>query len=243
VRSSGVVRRLLRRRGISIGRYPHTGSIDDHLSEVFSHFNVQCVFDVGANDGGYATRLRRDVGYAGQIVSFEPGSLAYARLCESASTDRSWYSYNLALGDIDGSAELTLNGFDKLNSLHAATDYGRDVWGVQPEESARREAVHVWRLDSFLAGHRKPVLRAPRFLKTDTQGHDLSVLRGAYEASADLVGIQMELPLQHLYKDTLSIVDAFSLIADLGFVISGLFPVDRDAELRLAEVDLIAIRP
>jgi hypothetical protein len=34
----------------------------EHLRRFLSHFNVNCVFDVGANAGQYATMLRQDKG-------------------------------------------------------------------------------------------------------------------------------------------------------------------------------------
>ena len=44
----------------------------EHLKRVLERFSVDCVFDVGANDGQYATQLRKKVGYKGLIISFEP---------------------------------------------------------------------------------------------------------------------------------------------------------------------------
>ena len=42
------------------------------LRRFLSAFAVDCVFDVGANRGQYATMLRKDAGFDGTILSFEP---------------------------------------------------------------------------------------------------------------------------------------------------------------------------
>jgi len=43
-----------------------------HLKRVFSRFDVDCVFDIGANAGQYAEMLRRRADYRGEILSYEP---------------------------------------------------------------------------------------------------------------------------------------------------------------------------
>jgi hypothetical protein len=45
---------------------------EEHLRRFLRHFEVDCVFDVGANSGQYATMVRERAGYLGPIVSFEP---------------------------------------------------------------------------------------------------------------------------------------------------------------------------
>ena len=40
-----------------------------HLQRFFEHYKIDCVFDVGANEGQYATMLRERVGYHGHIIS------------------------------------------------------------------------------------------------------------------------------------------------------------------------------
>ena len=52
---------------------------EQHLKRFFAHFDIDCVFDVGANVGQYATALRDRVGFRGQIISFEPNPATAAK--------------------------------------------------------------------------------------------------------------------------------------------------------------------
>src|SRR6202022_4684265 len=68
----------------------------DILRKFLGYFNVDCVFDVGANIGQYGTRLR-DIGFRGTIISFEPNPEAFATLARTVSSDVRWFAQEKAL--------------------------------------------------------------------------------------------------------------------------------------------------
>ena len=70
------LRHLVQRFGIDIVRYP----LHDPMARVvqlLNHHRVDCVVDVGANDGGYATTIR-GLGYTDRIISMMIG-VAFSR--------------------------------------------------------------------------------------------------------------------------------------------------------------------
>lgn len=236
----GLVRQAVRRRGLSLGRYPHTGSIDDHLAEVFAGMGVRHVLDVGANDGAYGRRLREDVGFTGTVSSFEPTADVFARLAAAAARDPRWHVHPYALGDEAGPAVLHRSAMSELNSLHVATPYGRDVFGA---DQAATETVQVRRLDEVWPEVLGPdAADQPVFLKTDTQGHDLAVLAGAAGVLSQLAGLQLEVPLHPVYESMPSLAEVLATLEQQGFVCSGIFTVTRGPGLRLVEVDVVAVR-
>jgi FkbM family methyltransferase len=203
--------------------------------EFLSSRNIDLVIDVGANVGQYAESLRKD-GYAGWIVSFEPVAAAYKELAALANEDARWKVMNMALGDKEGFAKINVTQSAVFSSLlpqlPAATTFDSEaqVVGV--------ESVRVARLDDIFA-------ELPRsksaFLKIDTQGYERQVLLGAPECLSNFLGIQMELPIIHLYEGTWKFHEAVAYMSDLGFDICNIIPVNYDHTdtVSLVEVDCI----
>jgi predicted RNA methylase len=82
------------------------------LRRFLSGFAVDCLFDVGANRGQYATMARRDAGYRGLILSFEPNPDIFAQLQRRAAGDGNWQVFNMALSDFDGTASFNIMAAD-----------------------------------------------------------------------------------------------------------------------------------
>lgn len=228
-------RRLVRRTGYAlVWRNPRGYSLPTHLMAVFRELGVNCVLDVGAHYGEYG-RLLRHYGYAGRIVSFEPVAANFARLGEAQ--DGEWRAFNVALGAEDGEAAMNVAQDTALSSfLHAAAEPLTPALAVE-----ERATVTVRSLDSIwneaVAG-----LDAPRvFLKMDTQGWDREVLRGAERSLAQIAGLQSEVSVLPLYEAMTGYLDAIRELGELGFDLTGVYPVAYDG-LRVVELDVVMVR-
>jgi FkbM family methyltransferase len=197
--------------------------------------NIDLVIDVGANIGQHGKRLRQE-GYAGWIVSFEPIAAAYEELAALASKDPRWKAMNMALGDNEGVANINVSQKSVFSSilpqLPAATTF------ASAAQVVRSESVRVARLDDIFA--ELPRSKAA-YLKIDTQGYERQVLSGARECLSSFLGVQMELPIIHLYEGTWKFHEAVAYMSDQGFEISNIVPVNYDQAdpVSLVEVDCI----
>ncbi len=142
-------------------------------------------WDVGANVGYFSLVAAARVGETGQVLAFEPGAAALARLEENVSLNpsRKIVIYNLAVADRDGEATLyrAEDIADSSASLFAAAA------GAAAGEVCRTAA-----LDSLLKGEN---LRPPDFIKLDVEGAELHALQGAAGLLADfrpLLLVEME---------------------------------------------------
>lgn len=211
---------------------------DEHVPWVLRRLRANVVLDVGANVGQYATRLR-EAGFRGRIVSFEPVSETADALRRAAAGDKRWFVRQHALGQEDTTAEIHLAG--TMSSLLGASEFGRG-WKAKLEDQ-QTETIEVRRLDGVLdealAGVRNPRV----FLKMDTQGFDLDVLRGAGDRLAEVVGLQSEVACLQLYDGMPRLPEQLTAYEAEGFELSGIFPVSRHIRsMRVIELDVVMVR-
>lgn len=190
--------------------------------------------DVGANVGQYASELRL-IGFKGQILSFEPDPAAFAQLDAASAGDRRWHVFNHALGEAAGTAELNVMGTSDFNSFRQPSTDETEHFSGQ-NRVVERVSVQVLRLDAILPELRRQYGFDRPFLKTDTQGFDVEVFRGAIGVHTQMVGIQCELPIKRLYEGATSWVDAIQEYSNAGFEIAGIFN-NNPAEPFLIECD------
>jgi FkbM family methyltransferase len=94
---------------------------DLQLKWLLDLHHVNLAVDVGANRGQFAERLRQL--YAGEIVSFEPVSEAFARLAESARRDPRWTAHQLALGSENTTASIHVAASTIFSSFLRTSDF------------------------------------------------------------------------------------------------------------------------
>lgn len=212
-----------------------------HLQRLLSHFNVDCVFDVGANTGQYATMLRRKAGFKGRIVSFEPIPEAAAEIHLKAQHDPLWTVEELALADTAEPRVFNVMAGSEFSSLSTprTDEVGRFAAMNRPVRSIMVQsdtlASAFPRLQS-LYGFKRP------FLKMDTQGFDPAVLRGAGAILPSFVGFQSELSIRRIYQDASDFREAITFYQSLGFDLSAFVPNNAGHFPALIEIDCIMVR-
>jgi FkbM family methyltransferase len=239
-------RGLAHRAGIDITRWPHrpdAGVIDWALDEVIRSRDINCVIDVGGNRGQSALRLRT-LGYTGRIVSFEPSPTTLPIIRATAARDPDWLVRPVALSSRPGQAELRLHKAPELDSLLDALP------GVVDQIPTMEETGTVTITLSTLADEFERIIEGigePRvLLKSDTQGHDADVLRGAGAKglAPEVVAILIELAAQPIYSGQAPMATVMNLIMTDGFSPVAFEPFFESSDgLRMVELDALFMRP
>ena len=228
---------LARSLGYELVRRKRHPSLGAHLRNLVRRHAIDAIIDVGANDGQFALLMRKE-GFAGKIYSFEPVSTTYQHLRQVSQGDPDWEVFNTALGNKVGEETINITRSSDLCSLLSPNEFGKAAF---PNiEVSHRETIVMDTLDNFLA--RGELARPARFLlKMDTQGYDLQVFEGAENSLDRIVGLLSELSLLPIYAQAPHYLDVLRLYEAKGFVPSGLYPVSRNEDLSVIEMDCVLI--
>lgn len=220
------------RFGYRLARSPGRSTLAGELSWLLNRLEVDLVLDVGAHEGQFATLIRRNVGYSGEIWSFEPSEAAFNSLDARAAKDDRWHCHRVALGTTVGQAEFVEYSNSQMNSTRSLSSHVTTYMPGLREHA--RSHINLDTLGRFLeASSHQSVL-----FKTDTQGADLDVLAGTGSAIARIGAIVIEAPVVALYEGAPLISDIITTLADLGFELAGAFPIHHyDDGLRVIEFD------
>jgi FkbM family methyltransferase len=214
---------------------------EEHLRRFFKHFAVDCVFDVGANAGQYATMLRERVGYQGFVISFEPIPALAHTIRGLAQNDPRWLVEEAALDRDVGTAAFNVSTDSQFSSLHASRFDEVDLFEKDTAVVERIE-VTTTTVARELAKYRERLGFSRPFLKMDTQGHDVAVAEGAGSALRDFVGLQSELAIKRIYDGAPSHDEALHFYRTRGFELSAFVPNNGGHFPRLIEIDCIMYR-
>lgn len=236
------LRKLVRRLGYEVvpTAFLEHHAFARHLDTLFRDLRIDCVLDVGANRGQYRDFLRDRVGFDGWIISFEPVPEAVALLRARAATDPRWLIQGYALGSEDGRQPINVMKPDFLSSFQTP-DYSKVRLYTERDVFDHVESVEVRTLDSVVGELRLGRSLTHPYLKLDTQGFDLEVIRGASSTLPEIRALQAELSVRPLYEKAPSYREMLDELTERGFDITAMFPVGRDERLRVIEFDCVMV--
>lgn len=168
-----MIKQIIRRSVRAAGLYVHPLSTLPRGLDLFVDLGRRwhprppgVLFDVGANLGQTTQALHAAFPRA-TIHAFEPVSATFATMQRRLSGQPQLHLHQVAVGESDGSCLMEARPNAGSNRL---------ITNGQPKPDQPVESVPMLRLDTFCAQH---AVGAVDLLKTDCEGHDLEVLRGA----------------------------------------------------------------
>jgi FkbM family methyltransferase len=211
-----------------------------HLRKLFQRQKIDCVVDVGGNLGQFRDLLRHEVGFDGWILTYEPVAKYISHLRDRAAGDASWRIYPYALGSEKQEALIHVTHSPGLNSFLAPRTDDLDFW--KREAVVAQERVSINRLDDVFPPLQRELGICSPFLKLDTQGFDLEVVKGAAGVLQFFNAIQTEASVIPIYHGMPTHLETLTDLSSRGYQLSGMFPVTHDDELRLVEYDCVLVR-
>lgn len=237
-----IIGSVLRKQGYQAVRteYLNNFNMTLHLRRLFQSQQIDTVWDVGANRGQYYHYLRQEIEFPGTILSFEPVSELHKRLAEQSKGDPNWHVFPYALGEKQEHLTINVMNANDMSSFlepdASHTDRFRDSNQVE-----HTEVVEVKRADDLYEEFAEHYSSQRIYLKMDTQGFDVNVLKGARDSLASFVALQTEAAVLPLYEGMYTYQDMIDYLGKEDYSISGVFPVTVDQNMKLIEFDCVMV--
>jgi FkbM family methyltransferase len=213
------VRRALHRLGYDITKFKANVPGQNPFADM-ERFVVDgpatTIFDVGANVGQSIERFRLHYPQA-HIHSFEPSPNVYRELEAAAKTRTNVSTWNFAFGATPGRSVLQENKHSVMSSM---LDLGERGWG----QVEKKTDIELRTIDEFCPSQN---IAQVDILKSDTQGYDLEVLRGAEQMMRDnRIGLVLcEVNFFEFYRNSAPFDAIFRHLLDRNFVLAALYPI------------------
>ena len=176
-----------------------------------------------------------------RIISFEPIPEAAAEIRKKAKNDPLWSVEELALADTAEPRVFHVMAGSEFSSLSAPRNDEVDRFASmnRPVRSIMVQAETL--ANAFLRLQDRYGFQRP-FLKMDTQGFDVAVLRGADGTLPQFMGFQSELSIRRIYEEAADFREAITFYQSLGFALSAFVPNNAGHFPALIEIDCIMVR-
>lgn len=194
----------------------------DFYEDITSIMNTDrrmTIFDIGANTGQSAAPFALTFKNS-EIYCFEPSHSNYEKLSRLTSQNHRIHTFKMAIGSSAGTHHLLINPSDsKLHKLST------EPWpGVV-------ETIKITTLDKFCA---ETSIDRIGILKTDTEGHDLEVLKGADQLlkQSRIDAIYIEAGISRLNTDHIHLEQIAGYLEPRGYHLFGLYEQTPEWKLK-----------
>lgn len=215
-------------------------SLETHLSRLLKLHAPDCLFDVGAHDGGFARMIRR-LGYEGWIVSFEPLPQLAQMLRGGADNDEKWLVEECALGEVCGEKIFHQMSGDVFSSF-LLPDSGQPEKYIESNTVTRSLSVNVKTVDVVWREMKTKLGVSRLMLKMDTQGYDLEVFSGAGKSVEEICLLMSELACIPIYQGAPSLQKSLATFEASGFQPAMLAPISFGSDLTAIEMDGVFVK-
>lgn len=219
------IKKIFKSFGVLIREYNPATSEDLRRLRLLAHYNIDLVFDIGANKGQYASGII-DAGFKKKIVSFEPLSSVYSIIEKESKKHSNWtVAPKCAVGSKTEEIEINISNNSVSSTLLNMLD--SHIEGAPDSKVIGKEKVQVFALDEI--GEKYVADSKNIFIKIDVQGFEQEVLKGAESMINKCKGIEIEISLVPLYEgQTWLLPQTLEYMTERGFIMTSIVPAFTD---------------
>ena len=203
------IKEFLYKKGYKINKVSKLDLLnEDYLKAITSKIRKNPIlFDIGANNGQTVNKFK-SVFPTSEIYSFEPSKLCFEILRENHKNTNNLVINNKAVGSVKGSLEFNEYSWSSLNSLLKRS--------FAKSEIIDNYLVDVITVDDYCKDNN---ISKINLLKTDTEGYELEVLKGASQMMNEnrIQFVYVEIFFYENYIGQSSFGDIYNYLLEKGF--------------------------
>lgn len=185
---------------------------------------IETVLDAGAHGGEFASAIHALVPTA-RIFAFEPQSAQCQAIPRRLGRGARLKTFNVALGNRDGTATFYRSDFSKASSLLPMAERHRQAFPWTAKQQTTEVAVRA--LDSLIEDLE---IQPAVLLKIDVQGSELPLLEGAIKTLEGVELVLVETSMVPLYEGDAPFAAVYRWLAERGFRYAGSYDQLLDSE-------------
>jgi FkbM family methyltransferase len=184
----------------------------------FRKLNFKIIFDVGANNGGWVNMCKSIYG-SSFIHAFEIVPNTFKELHTNCKDVKNLQLNSIGLSDFSGEVDIFLGAASVGSTAFK-------IEGMKDHDSYYKERIkcNVITGEDYMISHEIPFID---FLKIDTEGNDLRVIKGFKDRLIDVKIIQFEYGIFNIASKDL-LIDFFNHLERYGFMVGKIFPSHID---------------
>jgi FkbM family methyltransferase len=210
------------------------------IASIKSYINCKglVLVDVGAHKGLFAKPAMQALGFS-RFLAYEPNPALHT-LIKNNTKGMSGEIRGKGLAETSGTFELQIHPDPSMSSfLNSNRDVLKREFSYYDPDSVRSLAVEVSTLDCELfPGNEKP---QRFFLKIDTQGNELSVLKGGRKSLSLCEGMLVEHMFVTPYQDQAMFAELINFLQSQRFHCVGVLAMNRKPTHRITGVDFLCL--
>lgn len=188
--------------------------VRDLVADILGRYSTT-VLNVGARWGDPGSWWRLEP--VANLVGFEPDPVECARLNQAAQSNRRERYLPLALGAEKREATLYQTALPECASIYPPLEKLASRFPqLEVIRADGSSPVQLTPLDAWWEEEERPHIS---FIKLDTQGSELDILRGAENILVDCLGCEVEVEFSPLYQNQPLFSDVDQFLRERGFVL------------------------